>query len=318
MDCGMPANLDGKQEAELRRALLEFYAETKHYSGWKFYNAGALEYFESKEGQAELAHQISGRLEWFRSTHLPWLDAEVGLRGASVLEVGAGTGASTVALLEAAAAHVDAVDIDAPALRVAERRVGLHGLVGAEFHCLNATELSRVGGRRYDLVLFFATLEHMTHAERMATMPFVWSSLLRPGAFLAVLDTPNRLWFFDHHTSTLPFYHWLPDDVAIDYACYVPRENLRRDFAHPSPDAIERLARWGRGVSYHDFELWLGPLDGTARVSGMEEYNRNRNPSSQAWGETREGRFHNLLRESAPYVPAPFFEGALNLVMRKP
>ena len=235
------------------------------------------------------------------------------------LKLGRGREVSTVALLEAGATHVDAVDIDGPALRVAEKRVALHGLTGAEFHCLNSTELSRFSGGSYDLVLFFATLEHMTHPERLATMPFVWSSLLRRGALLGVLDTPNRLWFFDHHTSTLPFYHWLPDDVAIDYARYSPRENLKQDFLQSRRDDAERLARWGRGISFHDFELWLGRFDGTVTVSGMDEYSRGLDhSSSKAWEETREGRYSNLLRGLAPHVPAPFFEGALNLVMRKP
>jgi S-adenosylmethionine-dependent methyltransferase len=312
-------DLSPEQKSELRHALVHvFYAQTKHYSGWQFYNQAGPAHFETEEGRRELEVQVIERLQWFLGTHVPWLATELDLRGARVLEVGAGTGISTAALLGAGAARVDAVDIDERALTIAELRVRLHRLSGAAFHCLNATELGRFRGEPYDLVLFFAAIEHMTHRERVETMPLVWSSLVRPGGVLCILDTPNRLWFNDRHTSLMPFFHWLPDDVAVDYARFSPRATFRDDFTASAPDAAERLARWGRGISFHDFELWFGRLDGIP-VSGMDEYYRGRDPAwAKVWEETREGRFYSLLREAAPDVPAPFFGEALNLTMRKP
>ena len=152
-----------EQQEELRRFLVhEFYAKTHHYAGWRFYNTAGSEYFRTDEGCRELETQVTGRLEWFRATHLPWLGTELPLAGARILEIGAGTGVSTVALLQAGAAHVDAADIDGPALAAAQARIRLYDLSGALFHCLSATEVGRFAGEPYDLILFFATLEHMT------------------------------------------------------------------------------------------------------------------------------------------------------------
>jgi 2-polyprenyl-3-methyl-5-hydroxy-6-metoxy-1,4-benzoquinol methylase len=312
------SHLSPDQQSELRHTLVhEFYAKTRHYAGWQLYNAEGPAHFDTDDGKGELDRQVSGRLQWFRATHVPWLATQMRLDGARVLEVGAGTGISTVALLEAGAAHVDALDLDGPALVAARARVRLHGLSGADFHHLNATEIARLAGRPYDLILFFATIEHMTHQERMAALPAAWS-MLGGDAVLCVLDTPNRLWFNDRHTGMMPFFHWLPDDVAVDYARFSPRQTLSEDFASTGPDAAERLARWGRGISFHDFELWFG-RDELAGASGMDEYHRSRDPAwAEVWAQTPEGRFYAFLQEAAPHIPGPFFGEALNLALRRP
>jgi S-adenosylmethionine-dependent methyltransferase len=317
---GQPVNLRADQEAELAQSLVhDFYAKTKHYAGWQFYNTVGPVHFETEEGRGELQRQVSGRLEWFRATHIPWLLSQMKLDGARILEVGAGTGVSTVALLEAGAAYVHGIDVDDAALTVARKRVSLHGFKDAEFHAMNATDLEHFSGQTFDLILFFATIEHMTHLERMATLPLVWNSLMGPGALLCVLDTPNRLWYNDRHTGMLPFFHWLPDDVAIDYMRFSPRNSLRDDFVKRGPDDYERLARWGRGISFHDFDLWFGQIDDTTEVVGMDEYYREKDPAwAKVWEQTLEGRFYTYLREAAPHVPSPFFGEALNLVIRKP
>ena len=41
-----------------------------------------------------------------------------------------------------------------------------------------------------------------------------------------MFETPNRLLWWDHHTSILPFYGMLPDDLAIAYADRSPRGDL--------------------------------------------------------------------------------------------
>ena len=126
---------------------------------------------------------------------IPWLDAVCGLRDSKILEIGCGTGASTLALVEQGAA-VTAVDVDGASLRVAKDRLRLYGCE-ASFLEANAKDVPRLlAGQAFDLVVFFGTLEHLTHDERLAAMRGTWG-MIQHGGYWAVVETPNRLWYFD-------------------------------------------------------------------------------------------------------------------------
>jgi hypothetical protein len=64
--------------------------------------------------------------------------------------------------------------------------------------------------RHFDYIIFYASLEHMTIEERMSAMRATWG-MLSDGDLWCVIETPNRLWYHDGHTSLLPFYMWLPE-----------------------------------------------------------------------------------------------------------
>ena len=124
-------------------------------------------------------------------------------------EIGCGTGSSTVAMVEQGA-HVTGVEMAPAALVVARRQCELYDCTDVAFVEANATdavELVDVGS--YDVVLFFAVLEHMTSRELLTALPAYWERM-RPGAILGVIEAPNRLWLWDQHTAELPFFHWLP------------------------------------------------------------------------------------------------------------
>jgi hypothetical protein len=55
------------------------------------------------------------------------------------------------------------------------------------------------------------------------------------------------------------FYSALPLEIQRDYAKFSPRADFRNSIsATRAADISETLARWGFGVSYHDFELAIG------------------------------------------------------------
>jgi S-adenosylmethionine-dependent methyltransferase len=81
---------------------------------------------------------------------------------------------------------------------------------------------------------------------------------------------------------------------------------------------MQTLARWGRGVSFHDFQLAIGPLD-ALDLFGEWDYRRASNPAwDKAWDRTLEGRYQALLREMTPNLPRPWFQSELALAIRKP
>jgi ubiquinone/menaquinone biosynthesis C-methylase UbiE len=299
----------GKPEDAALRASIAAYLASRR---------GAA-YLESAEGRRDLDGQWRRRLDRDRRELIPWLDAARPLFGSRILEIGCGTGCSSVALAEQGAA-VTAVDIDAESIDLAQARCELHG-VGVEFVIANANEIAaKLADEHFDLVIFAASLEHMTHRERLDAMSGVWR-MLAPGSLWCVTDTPNRLWFFDDHTSRLPFYMWLPDDLAFAYARFSPRSGFREVYDDWDEDAALHFLRRGRGVSYHEFDLALGPSAELRVVSCLRLFLRERRRLHRlrAWRHRREPqwRYPELLASLRPDLHPGFFQPSLDLVIEK-
>ncbi len=276
-------------------------------------------YLDSEAGRKDLAAHIHGRLDVFRQTVIPWLDAAHPLEKATILEIGSGTGSSTIALAEQGA-QVFAVDIDEPSLAVAKTRRELYGLENILFHRANATEIKNLfAQQRFDFIIFFACLEHMIHDERIQAMRDAWD-MLPAGSLWSVVDTPNRLWYFDSHTAHLPFYFWLPDDLAFEYARFSPRQPFNASFHQRDDQAMLRFLRHGRGVSYHEFDLALGDVKELNVVSSLSLFLREQNP---LWNLGRRlvrspnHRFESFLMEVGPDIHPGFYQPSLDLIIRK-
>lgn len=274
-------------------------------------------YLETKVGRDDLEAHLGERLEKDRQYVIPWLARFVSLAEAKVLEIGAGTGASTVALAEQGA-QVEAVDIDASALEVAETRCELHG-VRANFTTGNAADLPpTLRSGKYDLVVFYASLEHMTHEERLTSIADTWK-LVKPGGHWCVIGTPNRLWHFDYHTSFLPFYFWLPDDLAYRYS----RRSSRTGFAEcyretATPEGMLDFLRRGRGVSYHEVELALGSLSNLKFPVSLATHLRRNLLRRLKHYMSLDGKYERMLQRLAPGTPEVFVHKSLDLAIQKP
>jgi SAM-dependent methyltransferase len=201
---------------------------------------------------------------------LPFLDRVVGLDGRRVLEFGAGAGPISCAL----APHVRSVtglDIAAGDVELGRREVAERGIDNVELHADSFERLLAITGERagaIDLFLLFAVLEHMTLAERHAVLELA-RDVLAPGGSIAIFETPNRLLWWDHHTSQLPFFGMLDPDLAVAYADRSPRAGFATDL-HAAGDRRLHLTRQGRGASQHELELALGPLDRRIVAGGYE------------------------------------------------
>src|SRR5271165_2571817 len=112
-------------------------------------------YLASEVGQRDLANHLDGRLMDDRERIVPWLESFHPLTGARVLEIGCGTGASTLALAERGA-KVTAIDIRADSMQVAEDRCKAYGYPAC-FVMANATEIKELfSAEKFDLIIFFA------------------------------------------------------------------------------------------------------------------------------------------------------------------
>lgn len=274
------------------------------------------EYLASAVGQRDLANHLNERLKENREQIVPWLESFHPLAGACVLEIGCGTGASTVAIAERQA-KVTAIDIRADSMRVAEDRCKAYGCT-ASFVIANAAEVKKhFPSEKFDLIIFYAALEHMTHEERRTGMRDTWG-MLDSGAHWVVIETPNRLWYFDGHTALLPFYHWLPDRVAFEYARFSKRDYFRELYLEHTPEKELHFLRRGRGVSFHEFELFMAPVRELDVVSCLHTYLRARNPrEQQEWIDSGNASYAAHLHRACPNLPAAFLEPSLDLAIRK-
>ena len=274
-------------------------------------------YLATAMGQRDLAAHLDGRAQHNRERVAPWLESFQPLAGARVLEIGCGTGASTLVLAERGAA-VTAVDVLEGSIRAARDRCRAHGY-DADFLVANAAEVRRHFPRtRFDAIVFFAALEHMTHEERRGAMRDTWE-MLEPGALWVVIETPNRLWHYDNHTALLPFYHWLPDRVAFEYARCSEREYFRELYLEHTPEKELHFLRRGRGVSFHEFELFMAPRQQLEVVSCLHTFVRAREPEErQRWIDSGDAAFAGLLQRACPDLHEAFVQPALDLAIRKP
>jgi 2-polyprenyl-3-methyl-5-hydroxy-6-metoxy-1,4-benzoquinol methylase len=249
------------EQAEAIRHSLE----THYHVGWRSKQSYTPAMYE-----IDVQAHLVVRLENDRMRIMPWLNKAKKLKGSSVLEIGCGTGASTLALAEQGA-EVTGIDIDEGALKVAVDRLRIAGQ-RADFHAMNAENIrQKFDGKNFDFIIFYATLEHMTIEERVITLDHAWK-MLAPGAVLAVIETPNRLWFNDHHTSQLPFFNWLPDDLAFHYSRFSKRDNFKELYRTLNEENMNHFLRRGRGASYHEFEVAIAPMEELNVVSNLADF----------------------------------------------
>lgn len=220
------------------------------------------------------------RLEASATVVLPLLVASgLPLERMTALEIGCGQGLKAFPVARHLKQYVG-VDLESDSIVAARRTAADLRLGNLLFVCDNAKSVLEQPERygiegRIGILLLHAVLEHLTGQERGAVME-VARQVRAEGGAVAVLETPNRLFPFDHHSSQLHFVDACPDSIALRYVRkYSPRNDARtfvdsrtgaNELSEPwlasqrsvllsSKDPIERFYRLGRGLSYHDFDL---------------------------------------------------------------
>jgi SAM-dependent methyltransferase len=214
---------------------------------------------------------VDERGYWADRVWRPWIERARPLGESTVLEYGCGPGSVSRSLVPHARRYIG-LDID-PGYIAQARAQNDHE--SAEFHVHPAEEIgdafSSYAGE-VDVVLLYAVVEHLTIPERLDILARA-REVARPDGVIVVVELPNRLVPLDHHSSFEPFLSQLPDELALDYLYRreVRRPEIRdyvtdkRDPSLPAAedeDGLMALRRFGRGASFHEFELaWGGPVN---------------------------------------------------------
>ena len=254
-------SLNKAQYQSLKDSLL-----INFYKDWR-----SRENYSKEQYNADFLMQIKGRLELDRREIIPWLNNARSLSGQKILEIGCGSGSSSIALAEQNA-NLIGIDIDTNALKVARKRAKLYGLdiIFKNINCIDY--LKSLKKKKFDHIIFFASLEHMTIIERITSIKSAWS-LLNEKGLLTIIEAPNRLWFYDDHTSLMNFFHWLPDELAFSYSKFSKRGNFNNLYNNYSNhDQRLHFLRRGRGISFHEFDLAIGNTEELSIISSLSKY----------------------------------------------
>ncbi len=257
------------------------------------------------------------RLDRFRRTVVPWMCHVKPLSGQKILEIGVGDGPSAVSIVEQGA-QVTGMDLVQSELDEAAQHLARLGL-DARLILGNAADIADVAEvGEYDQIAFWAVLEHMTIKERLLALAAAWGRLA-PGGLLTLVETPNRLWPLDAHTSDLSFYSWLPYELGYLYSGQSPREGFGDRY---SPDRIDEdmghYLRRGHGVSFHEFDLAIGDHRELEVCSHMQGYWRERSITRRVgWALSRAGRTERTLAGYESGIHPAWLQPYLYLTLRK-
>ena len=212
---------------------------------------------------------LYGRMDQCHSWVMPWIETAIpALPQKTVLEVGCGNGTSTVPIA-LKARHVHAFDIDAKSLEVARKRCAALNVANVSIFQRDtgwindyARDWRTICGDEVDVIYAYALLEHLMPLERITFLEAAWRHL-PVGGHLIIVECPNRLFWFDWHSSQMPFADTLPAELAFLYNGISKRAGIWSSVKAQSPGDVamcdrEKLYRWGRGASYHEFLLALG------------------------------------------------------------
>ena len=274
-------------------------------------------FLESEWGHRDVIANVYERDNHSLEHVVPWVLRNVDLTGKIVADIGCGTGSSTAAFSHFAR-HVHGYDIDSVCIDAARLRLEIMGRENTDCHLVGPGDLIqslRSQSSSFDVCLLFAVLEHMTIEERHEAISGCWD-LLSDDGLLVVVETPNFLQWFDSHTSQLPFFHLLDSEVCAKYSVKSPRAGFNDSFVAQGLSVEEthlRMTRWGRGVSYHDFELSLGEDYGEYLLStGFE-------PEILSWFPVNleEELLRYYVQEVGLDIPLAFTRCVLNLTLKK-
>ncbi|MBX3356974.1 MAG: methyltransferase domain-containing protein [Phycisphaeraceae bacterium] len=286
-----------------------------------FFRGWSPDYLSSPAFEADLLAHTTRRFEECRDMILPWIERHLPLDSKSVVDIGCGTGASTAAWAQKAE-RVVGYDIHAPSIDAANGRMEIMGIQNVTCRALRPDALIPAIRDDFpdgaDVIIMYAVLEHQKVLERIDTLRASWS-LLRPGGLLVVGDSPTRFSMMDFHTSLLPFFNWLPEELAVYYAHKSPRADFRDGVENALrsglPAAIDYVARCGRGVGYEEFEIAIGDLNRYVVGDSFDDGMINQPHRGVSFVDELIQAF---ARSFSLKVPRGFLRESLEVILRKP
>jgi len=237
----------------------EFEDALRHYFG---------QYVEHEKFEQWWRDHLGFRVEHALAVFLPWLERHLPVEGKVILEIGCGTGSSTVALA-LKAKKVVAVDMHPTSLEVAKLRLREDGFADkVDFFQVGPLLEELKHFERADLVILYGVIEHMLPEERQLCIDRIWD-VMEDGGAMVIYECPNRLWPKDIHTTGLWCWSWLPPQLALSYGKALKRFD--------KSVGLDQMYREGYGLTFFELEKFFNGksyefLEYNSREGGLRKY----------------------------------------------
>jgi SAM-dependent methyltransferase len=209
---------------------------------------------------------------------LPFLAANLPRRPRHVLEIGCGKGAKSMPLsLLADSYHgLDIVPAEIAHAREAAARLEA---ANATFFVDEAANLEAFLGRapvKYDLVILYAVVEHLTPPEKLAMLRTIWDYLDEDG-FLLIGEAPNRMHGVDYHSTKSLYFQQMPFELWEPYLERVPNAHWRGIIGRAIREGSWPKTAWRHGVhvGHQEFDLALMPVEALAEHIVADSFDVN-------------------------------------------
>ena len=209
-------------------------------------------------------------------------------RDLRVLEVGCSFGHITECLAEEPLVQeIATFDTDpafAAMVRVKVDELGLHRVRDVRLLSNEETRHLPYPDAAFDLVLVLGVVEHLPVRGRRQIVDEYYR-VLAPGGYIAILDTPNRLFPLETHSVGLPLIQWLPSRAAFAYA-KLGRPARMRDVSYAEFTAD--------GVGWRNASLWQC-LPSRGGAAGLEDVTEEAGFGWQFFQDTSRSRIRRRL-----------------------
>lgn len=191
------------------------------------------------------------------------------------LEIGCGEGPKGLALADICESY-EGIDISPHHIRRAQNFSGLMGIPNIQFEVCEANDTPGfLAGRkgRYNLVILYAVLEHLTIEEKLNLLRLCWDYLDEDG-ILMVGETPNRLLPIDYHSSKLVYFQQMPLEMWKRYMERSPNDAWRTamELSLEEGDFLKTVSRRGQHVGPQEFDLGIADVESLDRHVVADNY----------------------------------------------
>jgi SAM-dependent methyltransferase len=195
---------------------------------------------------------------------LPFLSRNLPREPRRVLEIGCGKGAKSLPL-SLLCENYCAVDIapgEVEYARAAARDLGVQNVTFLVDEAANTRALLDRQTDRFDLIILYALLEHLTPDEKLDLLSAIWDYLDDEG-ILFIGEAPNRMIPVDYHSTRSLYFQQMPFDLWPYYLDRVMNKEWRAvmDKAIRAGDWRTTAYRRGVHIGHQEFDLALMPIE---------------------------------------------------------